>query len=108
MFRILAIVLMLFSPIAFSSWDGAITGKIATIDVVAGNGDNYGFRVKLVDNPKLCGTDVNWAYINESDGNYQVTAGLLLAAKLAYKEIVLYSKKTDPEGYCRIGYVILK
>ena len=105
--------LIIFLAFSFASlmveanWDGTVTGKIKNIDVVSTNGDNFGFRLALVDNPSLCGNNNTWAYINKSDDNYDAVVSVLLAAKMAEREVILYSNQASA-SYCHIGYVTLK
>lgn len=84
------------------AWDGTASGKISNIDVAPGN--NYGFRVTLEGAPSLCGNTHTWAYLNDTDSNYQTFVSVLLAAKAAKMTVTLYSiRKTD--GYCHLGYM---
>ena len=96
---------ILISSTANAAWDGATSGKISVIDVTSGN--NYGFRITLAGAPKLCGNDHAWAYINESDSNYNVYVSVLLAAKAANYNVTVYTNRKDSaaNGYCRIGYI---
>ncbi|MBA6233639.1 MULTISPECIES: hypothetical protein [unclassified Colwellia] len=93
---------------ALASWDGTVAGKINSIDVAPGQ--NYGFRVSLINSPKLCGNNHTWAYLNESDSNYKTFVSVLLAAKMADKQVVLYTNHENSSGqsYCHIGYMVLK
>lgn len=101
-------LLTLLSLNVLASWDGVISGKINTIDVAPGQ--NYGFRVSLLNSPKICGNNHKWAYLNESDSNYQTFVSVLLTAKMADKEIVLHTNHETSSGqsYCHIGYIVLK
>ncbi|ALQ07358.1 hypothetical protein WNY97_10520 [Pseudoalteromonas fuliginea] len=96
------------SSSALASWDGALAGKINTIDVAPGQ--SYGFRVSFIGAPKLCGSSHAWAYLNESDSNYNTFVSVLLAAKMGDREVVIYSNKETSSGqdYCHIGYIALK
>jgi hypothetical protein len=93
--------------LSFSSqaWDGHVSGKIGSIDVTSGN--NYDLRVTLVNGPKLCGNGNTWAYLNNSDSNYQTYVSVLLAAKMAEKNVTIYTSKETKSGngYCHIGYI---
>jgi hypothetical protein len=62
------------------AWDGAVTGKIAQLDVSAA-GENYGFRVTLVGTPTMCTGGAGW--------------------------VTVYTTK-DANNYCVIGYVALQ
>lgn len=89
------------------AWDGAVSGKVRTIDVTGGN--NYGFRIALEGSPKLCGNENSWAFINVSDSNYQTYVAVLLAAKAAQFDVRVYTNRTsDENGYCRIGYIAVR
>lgn len=100
-------IVPLLTFLSFSSfaWDGVVSGNIASIDVTAGN--NYGFRVALEGAPALCGNSHTWAFLNESDSNYQTFVSVLLAAKAAKQNVTLYANRTagDPIGYCHILYI---
>jgi hypothetical protein len=87
------------------AWDGAVTGKIAQLDVSAA-GENYGFRVTLVGAPTVCTGGVGWAAINTSATNYQATGSLLELAYSLGKVVTIYTTK-DANNYCVIGYVSL-
>jgi hypothetical protein len=100
--------LFILSTNALASWGGTVAGKINSIDVAPGQ--NYGFRVSLINAPKLCGNNHTWAYLNESDSNYKTFVSVLLAAKMADKQVVLYTNNESSSGksYCHIGYIVLK
>lgn len=100
---ILTLALFSYCNLA-SSWDGAIYGTISRIDITSG--ENYGIRIYLKDLPKLCGNQVDWAYLNESDSNYKTFVSVLLAAHMAQKNITLYTNQKN--GYCHIGYVVVQ
>jgi len=104
------IVVASLSLLAISAhaWDGVQLGTIATVDVAPG--DNYGFRVSLDGGATLCGNANTWAYLNEADSNYKTFVGVLMAAKLAGKSVVIYANRemTSGQGYCHIGYVSLR
>lgn len=87
-----------------SAWDGRTVGKIRSVDVTGGN--NYDYRITLVNSPALCGNSNSWAYINESDSNYQVYVSLLTAAYMANKQVTIYATVTAI-GYCHIGYIVV-
>lgn len=93
--------LLLASP-AVLARDAAAAGKIVVIDVAAGN--NYGVRVYLAGSPTMCTGDQNfWAYLNETDSNYKVFVGALLAAKAQGSTVTIYS--TLAVGACHIAYI---
>lgn len=102
--KILFVFLFLLSTYAYS-WDGAVSGKVAKIDVTSG--ENYGFRVYLEGYPKLCGNDHNWAYLNETNSNYKTYVAVLLSAKAAKQDVVIYTNRKGAvaNGYCNIGYI---
>ena len=89
-----------------AAWDGTNSGKIHGIDVAA-PGDNYGFRISLDDGTtKMCGNNHTWAYLNETDSNYQTFVSVLLAAKMAEKSVIVYTNKDSSSNeYCHIGYI---
>ncbi|WP_421144900.1 hypothetical protein [Aeromonas dhakensis] len=95
------------SLLSFSSlaWDGATSGKISKIDVAPAS--NYGFRVYLDGDKKLCGNANSWAYINGSDSNYNTFVSVLLSAKASNATITIYAnqEKQSGEAYCQIGYI---
>jgi len=105
---IVFVMLSVLSQSVFAAWDGSVTGEIKTIEVTAG--ENYGFRVILTGNPQLCGNSHTWAYIKESDSNYQTYVSVLLAAKMGNKKVQLLTTKETSSGneYCHIGYMRLK
>jgi len=101
-------LLVFFCPSVWASWAGVTTGKINSISVAAGN--NYGFRIAIAGAPKLCGNEHTWAYLNESHSNYNTYVSVLLAAKMADKEVVIYThqEQTSGNAYCSIGHIVLK
>jgi hypothetical protein len=86
---------------SFASWDGAVAGTIAQIDVT--DGQNFGFRVTLSSGPVMCTGGATWAYLNEADSNYKVYIATLLLAKAAGKQVTLYT--TNNGVYCHIGHI---
>lgn len=88
------------------AWDGAVTGKVAQIDLAEG-GTNFGFRVTLENNPLLCTGGSDWAYINSTSTNYQAIASALMLAYSSGKPVTLYTNR-DTSNYCKLGYVVLK
>jgi hypothetical protein len=104
--KVVLMLLIFVSAPAFS-WDAIVKGKISTIDAVTGDVDNRELRVTLIGAPALCGSTHTWAYANTTDSNYNFTASLLLAAKLADKEVEIYSNR-DSSTFCHIGYTSLK
>ena len=101
------IIMMALVSLSAQAWDGTVSGIVSKIDVTSGN--NYGFRVYLEDSPKLCSNANAWAYINESDSNYQTYVAALLAAKMSQSKVTLYTNwvNGDPDDYCKIGYVVI-
>ena len=104
---LLVLALSLFSSLGYA-WDGYVTGKIVAVDVAGGA--NYAFRVTLEGAPKLCNSSHSWAYINTSNSNYQTYVAVLLAAKMAGSTVTIYSnqEQSSGNGYCRIGYIVLR
>jgi hypothetical protein len=98
--------LLLTATTSALAWDGAVTGKIAQLDVSAA-GENYGFRVMLVGAPTMCTGGVGWAAINTSATNYQATVSLFYLAYSLGKNVTVYTTK-DANNYCVIGYVALQ
>lgn len=96
-----------FFSFTAQAWDGMITGKIQNIDVTGGQ--NYGFRISLVNTPPLCGSGHAWAYLNDTDSNYETFVSVLLAAKLSDRSVTIYTNKETISGnnYCKIGYIVL-
>jgi hypothetical protein len=99
-------VLALFSSMLLASspvfaWDGAVTGKIANIDVAPGG--NFGFRVVLAGTPLICTGGVTWGYLNDTDSNYKVFVAMMMMAKAQSLTVTLYT--TAENGYCHIGYI---
>ncbi len=90
-----------------TAWDGMVTGKIQSVDVAPGQ--NYGFRITLVNTPQLCGNAHAWAYLNDTDSNYETFVSVLLAAKMSDKNVTIYTNKETVSGnnYCNIGYIVL-
>ena len=92
---------------AHAVWDGYERGKIVRVDVTGAT--NYGFRIWLEGHPKMCANidpsnTANWAYLNETDSNYQIYISVLLSAKAMGKDVTVYTKKGS-NGYCKIGYI---
>lgn len=98
---------LLFVSMSPSAWDGAISGKIDDIHITGGG--NYDLRVLLEGRPKLCGNTMDWAYINESDANYQSYLSVILSAKMSDRIVTLHTtrEQTSGNGYCKIGYLIV-
>lgn len=105
--RRLIVLFIAFYSFATAAWDGMITGKIQNIDVTGGQ--NYGFRISLVNTPPLCGSGHAWAYLNDTDSNYETFVSVLLAAKLSDRSVTIYTNKETISGnnYCKIGYIVL-
>ena len=91
-----------------AAWDGSTAGKVKQVDVAPLDGNNRGFRVVLEGNPALCNNENQWAYVNQSDDNYQVTVSALLAAKMSGTEVTIFTTINPSDGYCHMGYVILR
>lgn len=103
--RLICLAFLALSSHNVVAWDGMTNGHIRTIDVTGGN--NYGFRVSLEGGPPLCGNSHTWAYINETDSNYQTYVAVLLAAKAAKQSVTLYTNRQNnaSDGFCHIGYI---
>ena len=91
---------MLLATPAFA-WDGVESGKIVGIE--ATHAENFAFRIHLAGVNNMCGTQQGWAYINQSDSNYEVITSLLMSAWLSDKPVSLYT--TNVNGYCLIGHI---
>jgi len=104
----LIVFLPIFISIKAQAWDGSVSGKISIVDVTGGQ--NYGFRVSLKNSPKLCGNSYSWAYINQSDSNYQTYVSVLLAAKAMQSTVTIYTTRKGGEanGYCKMGYISMR
>lgn len=102
--KIIICIFIFFSLHSFA-WDGQVSGKVIRIDVAGGQ--NYGFRVYLDGLPKLCGNNHTWAYLNDTDSNYQTYVAVLLAAKAANYNVRLYANKEGSNAYCHIGYITI-
>jgi len=102
--NILALIVSIsfFTRSAFA-WDGITTGKIVQVDVTGGQG-NYNFRVILAGSPALCSGGATWAFVNEIDSNYKVYVATLLAARMADRQVLLYTTNVA-NGFCQIGYI---
>lgn len=105
--EIFLMFMIVFPGTVLATWDGTESGKINRIEVTSGN--NYGFRVLLEGTPALCGNEHNWAYLNETNSNYNTYVSVLLAAKLSNKAVTLFTRRKDgvSTGFCNIGYVYL-
>lgn len=101
---IMAVVLLVATSISFA-WDGSVHGNITQVDVSGAS--NYAFRVQL-GGQKMCGNSHSWAYINKANDNYEVYVSALLSAKHSGTPVIIYSNKNGTQGYCKIGYVVLK
>ncbi|MDR6985121.1 hypothetical protein J2X32_003778 [Rheinheimera pacifica] len=98
---LLFFIVLLLSVPAFA-WDGQIYGKIQDIEVTGGG--NYGFRVTLEGSPSMCGNANAWAFLNDTDSNYQTYVSVLLAAKAAKMSVTIFSVRRV-DGYCHIGHI---
>ena len=86
------------------SWDGAVVGTIAQIDVTGGS--NYGFRIVLNGISTMCNGGASWAFLNDTDSNYKAYVAALMMAKAQGSKVLVY---TTLEGaYCHIGYISIQ
>lgn len=90
------------------SWDGAVAGKISSLQVTSDQ--NMGFRVSMNDQSgnelKLCGDNHNFAYLKRDDSNFEVYVSLLMAANFSKSDVTVYSNYDETStNYCRIGHV---
>lgn len=98
--KILAIIfLMMNVSISLAFWDGSVTGKVGRLEVT--NGDNYGLRIYLKENPKLCNNSTTWGYIDPSNSNYDIYVSLITASKFADATVTLHTTQTS-SGLCEI------
>ena len=89
---------------AGAAWDGAVAGRISTIQVTAIN--NYPFRISLEGSPALCTAGHGWAYLDGNAANYKVFVSTLLTAKARGVPVTIYTVH-DSSGmnYCRIEHI---
>lgn len=104
--KYLFLLLVAFFSCTILAWDGSVAGKIHSIEVTQGN--NFGFRITLEGAPKFCGNENSWAFLNELDSNYQTYVSVLLAAKAAKLDVIIYSTRENVSGYCRIGHILVQ
>ena len=100
--QIFAVMVTLMLSTSAYSADGTVTGYIDRIDDTGGT--NYAFRIRLEGDPPMCGNANKWAYVNESDSNYQTYVSTLLAAKMAGAQVNILSDQAT-SGYCNIIYM---
>jgi len=116
MTKFLVFVAVAFATVAFAapvahndpfySVDGVIS-ELHFGTTVARGTDSHSFRVVLTGEPKMCKNAWTYAYLNDSDKNYQAIVDALLSAK-ASKATVTIGSFPDSVGYCVIRYVIVK
>jgi hypothetical protein len=94
-------MLMSLGSMPLLAWDGAFTGTIYAMDVTSGH--SYGVRVFLSGVPNMCGTGSNWAYLNDTDSNYNTYVAALMMAKAQGSPVTIYT--TRENNYCHIGYI---
>ena len=91
------------------AWDGAGTGKIASIQMVVGQPGNFEMRIAL-DSGNVCAGAValaqGWLYMNEADTNYKATAALLMTAFQTQQTVTLFGT-LDQNKFCKLGHVVL-
>ena len=90
-------------------WDGYATVRITRVDVTQ-NG-NCDFRVMTNNEDLFNDTDephdpVSWAYLNESDVNYETYVAMLSMAFMMDYDVVIHVKKVD--NYAHIGYISIR
>ncbi len=106
--RILSVFAFAIAPsVSLASWDGIVTGQIATLEVSVRDGENFGFRVSLDSGQQPCQNGITSAYMNISDNNYEAAASMLLAAKMSAASVTLYSTINPINGYCHLGHIVL-
>jgi hypothetical protein len=79
-------------------------GQIAKVWVA--DGQNYAFRVYLLDNGSdpLSSCVFNFAYVNASNNNYQAIVSTLLSSYAQKKPVLLHAYKEN-SGFCRIDEI---
>lgn len=82
------------------AWDGTQSLVPGTIDVTAGS--NMGFRVW----GPTCNGSANFAYLLDTDSNYNTYVAAILMAKAQGLSVTFYTTK-DASGYCHLGYLTL-
>jgi hypothetical protein len=98
----LGMIISGFFPLCSFAWDKATQGQIVRIDLT--NAGNFPFRIILQGLPTLCTNGVQWAYLDDADGNYKVNVGAMLLAKSTGSDVVLFTEIDFASGFCRIGY----
>ncbi|WP_116091759.1 hypothetical protein [Sphingomonas crusticola] len=83
--------------------NAAVTGTINQIDATSGG--NLGLRVYLTGAPNFCSANLNWAYLEPTDSNYDFYASLLLTAWIQNKTVYITSFQDG--AYCHIQYVLV-
>ena len=99
-----ALISLLVLPSPSYAWDGAVYGKIIGIDVT--DAENYGFRIYL-DIGAMCGNANTWAYINKSDANFDAYVSTFTYAFASARNVTVYSTR-DVNGYCKMGYILVR
>ncbi len=88
--------------ISVFSWDGNESGKLGLIEMESGL--PYSFRVRLENEPALCGNSNKWAYVRYDNPNYNAYVSALLAAKMSGKTVAIYANRST-QDYCEIGHL---
>ena len=102
--KYLTIFLLLNAQFCFGALYDQKTGYISQLDVSTAN--NLAFRVYLKEVPFECGSGSSFAYINESDSNYQTFVSVLLAARMSKSKVRIYTREGANQN-CLIHYVIV-
>lgn len=95
--------MLLCAAPAVQAWDGVVSGKVADIQVTAGN--NLGFRVALASAPVMCNGGQAFAYLNESDSNYKVYVSMIMLAKAQGYTVTIYANLEGAQ--CHIGHLFV-
>lgn len=103
--RQLFFLLILLFPFCTQAWDGVSSGKIDLIEVE--DTAPYSFRIRLVNDPELCGNTNKWAYVSHDNPNYNAYVSVLLASKMADKAVTIYANEGS-QNYCKIGHLQMR
>lgn len=99
----LIVVLLLSTLASFqaSAYDGTANGKIGQIDVT--DNSNFGVRVYMAGYPTMCTGGGNFAYLYNTDSNFNVYVASLITAKAMGSPVTIQSYTVS--GYCHIAYL---
>jgi len=96
----IGVALLGCSSSLFAQSETPMTGKLTSaFGSIPGN---YAFRVTLDTGLGGC----SWAYVNDTDGYYQLYVSMLLSAYLSGKSVTLYIEH-DTNSFCHIHEISL-